>query len=282
MVEVNKAVGTTGGAWKDFDLRSLGTQVKIPPELEAMVKELDAGYLRNADYTKKTQQVSDRERALSEDKAKHAANLVRIEALAKNAVASKIIEQLVVNPSYVPNLNQDPPVDAYGGQSPQSGAIDPRIQELLGTLVKRQQDVEDRSTRNAAYATAVSELKDYPFANPSEIADYVVATGDPNKTPKEQVLAAGLALYGQQYVDQIYAKGRADHQRELDEQARQAADAANNASIAPSALIVDDKGEEVPLTLANVSKLTPEQTEAILRKYDTARQKQMESPIPPA
>ena len=281
MVEVNKTVGTTGGAWKDFDLKSLGTQVKIPPELEGTMKELEAGYLRNADYTKKAQQAADERRVLAEDKAKHAMNLVRLESLQRNPVTAKIIEQLAANPSYVPNLaGQDQSGGSYDGQSPQSGAISPQLQELLGTLVKRQQQVEDRSTRNAAYATAVTELKDLPFANPAEIADYVVATGDPNKTPKEQVLAAGLALYGQQMVDHVYAKGRADYQRELDEKARAAEDAGRNASIAPSSFIVDDKGEEVPLTMANVGKLTPEQTEAILRKYDTERQKQMDSPIP--
>ena len=255
----------------------------LPDGTKVSLEEAAKGYMRTADYTKKTQSLSTERTKVYEEKARLADVQARQNLIDRSPAARAAVDALIQNPESIGQIfgqGRQAPQDSDGyGQPEQPGgqALDPRYDALahtVGTLVGGIHERERTQAVNAASAIVSAEWnkKTYPFIDEEVVLAGI--NGSPHlwhMPPSQQVRAIVSAQYGDDIIKHAeqagYEKRNAELAGERTQQAEQEARADNE----PSNLVLEDQTSmqmPSPAELIKLARTDPAKADMVLQAME--------------
>jgi len=249
-----------------------GEKVKVAPEHAETVK---AHAFRQADYTRKTQQLAQERQQLAEEKARLADVQARLNIIDRNPGLKAQFEQAFRNP-WTPVAPQTSGEDDPFGAPAQDDALAKKIAQLegyVGNLSQQLTEEKRQSMRFALQAELSNQFGTKPYVDMEQCLVYAEANpGLWHMSADKMAKAIVTQLYADAYAEDLRNEGRAEIQRELEKQRQEEAEQERLAANTPSQMTMPD-GEVIPpvteiLRLQNGSEEDRRKARAYLERID--------------
>ena len=221
-----------------------GEKVKVAPEHAEAVK---ANAFRQADYTRKTQQLADERRQFAEERAKLADVQAKLNIIEKNPGLKAQFEQTFQNPwnTVTPQGDDDP----FAETSARDNALAKRLAQLegyVGNLNQQLTQRERQSMRFALQAELANKWGNKPYVDLETCLVHAEANPGLWGMPVDGMAAALVTqLYPNEFAQDLRNQGRAEIERELEKQRAEEAETERLAANTPSQVSMPD-GSAIP------------------------------------